>query len=305
MKITSAFIGFRADSKLRERRCGDGSSPRFHFLSVKTGDKLSPPLILNPSCIGLGSKQLFFSTACALILSVLTGCSKHNAPAAPTKSSPKPVELEQAPPPPGINVFNSYDAHNHFDKATAWAVMNDSQSGYRGQAEWFVPTGSGQLNLVDLALRGQGAINVTVTEDKNGLPGKPVESFLNIPGSHFDKAGHCSLISVAHPVLNAGVKYWLCAEPAGSGSGCSWAYNNQNLAQGFAYERGPGSGHFSEAALATALSASVLFRSADIPVCGFWRLSSRQFPNGNTGLEAEARPAVPVNPQTGMSALRQ
>jgi hypothetical protein len=36
-------------------------------------------------------------------------------------------------------------------------------------------------------------------------------------------------------------------------------------------------------------------RGADIPVCGFWRLSSRQF--RNTGLES------PVNPQAGKPAL--
>ena len=46
------------------------------------------------------------------------------------------------------------------------------------------------------------------------------------------------------------------------------------------------------------------YRSAGFRACGFWRLSSRQFPHGNTGLEAEARPAIPVNPQTGMSALQ-
>jgi type I restriction enzyme R subunit/putative DNA methylase len=38
---------------------------------------------------------------------------------------------------------------------------------------------------------------------------------------------------------------------------------------------------------------------APIPACGFWRLSSRQFHRGNTGLES------PVNPQTRMSALRR
>jgi len=43
--------------------------------------------------------------------------------------------------------------------------------------------------------------------------------------------------------------------------------------------------------------------SADFPACGFWRLSSRQFQNGNTELEAERRPAGPVNPQTRMTAL--
>ena len=39
-------------------------------------------------------------------------------------------------------------------------------------------------------------------------------------------------------------------------------------------------------------------RSAGFPACGFWRLSSRQFPHGNTGLES------PVNPPTGRSALQ-
>ena len=48
------------------------------------------------------------------------------------------------------------------------------------------------------------------------------------------------------------------------------------------------------------LKSEIQFRrrgSAGFPACGFWRLSSRRFPNGNTGLES------PVNPQTGMSAL--
>ena len=46
-------------------------------------------------------------------------------------------------------------------------------------------------------------------------------------------------------------------------------------------------------------------RSADFPVCGFWRMrgrrsaSSRQFPDRNTGLES------PVNPQVGKPALRE
>src|ERR1035437_4502282 len=143
----------------------------------------------------------------------LAGCSKHKESAPPSESKPKPTVKEQKPPPPpGVNVFNSFDSHNKFDKSVSWAVMNDSQAGYRGQAEWFVPTGSGPLNIVDLAMMGKGSINVTVAEDKNGLPGKPLESFLNIPSSHFGQAGHLVLVSETHPVLNAGVKYWLCVE---------------------------------------------------------------------------------------------
>jgi hypothetical protein len=122
--------------------------------------------------------------------------------------------------------------------------MNDSLAGYRGQAEWFVPTGAGGLNVVDLAMMGKGSINVTVAEDKNGLPGKPLESFLNVPSSHFGKGGHLVLVSEVHPVLNAAAKYWLCVEPADSDTGCSWCYNNQNLAKGFALEHGQGSWSF-------------------------------------------------------------
>jgi hypothetical protein len=153
-----------------------------------------------------------------------------------------PTRKEQSAP--GVNVFTSFDAHNGFDQSVAWAVMNGSQDGYRGQAEWFVPTGSGPLNVVDLAMMGKGSINVTVTEDKSGLPGKPLETFLNIPSSRFGNAGHLVLVSEAHPVLNAGAKYWLCVEPADSDTGCSWCYNNQNPAKGFAFERGPGGWSF-------------------------------------------------------------
>ena len=175
----------------------------------------------------------------------LTGCTKQKEPAPPSESKPKPaVKKQKPPPPPGVNVFNSFDAQNKFDKSVAWAVMNTSQSGYRGQAEWFVPSDSGPLNFVDLAMRGKGSINVTVAEDKNGLPGKPLESFLKVPSSDFDRGGHLVLVSETHPALTAGNKYWLCVEPADGNTGCSWYYNDQNLANGFALERAQGSWSF-------------------------------------------------------------
>jgi DNA-directed RNA polymerase subunit RPC12/RpoP len=147
-----------------------------------------------------------------------------------------------SPPPPGVNVFNSFDHANQFDNSVGWGV--DSQAGYRGQAEWFVPSGSGSLNVIDLAMMGKGSINVTVSEDKNGLPGNSLESFLNIPSSHFSESGHLVLASKVHPTLSAGTKYWLCVEPADSDTWCSWSYNNQNLANGFAFERAQASWSF-------------------------------------------------------------
>jgi len=52
------------------------------------------------------------------------------------------------------------------------------------------------------------------------------------------------LESETHPVLTAGTKYWLCAEPADTDTGCSWCYNNQNLAKGFALDRAKGGWSF-------------------------------------------------------------
>ncbi len=173
----------------------------------------------------------------------LTGCSKHKE-LTPPADSKTPVKEQKPPPPPGVDVFNSFDKRNKFDKAVAWAVMSDGQAGYRGQAEWFVPTDSGPLNVVDLAMMGKGSINVTVAEDKNGLPGKSLESFLKISSSDFGKGGHLVLVSETHPVLTAGTKYWLCVEPADSDTTCSWCYNNQNLAKGFALKHGQGSWSF-------------------------------------------------------------
>jgi len=177
----------------------------------------------------------------AVIILAITGCSKK----AEALVEAKPPVTEQKPEPPrGVNVFNSFDAHNKFDKAVAWGVMNDGQAEYRGQAEWFEPAGSGGLNVVDLAMAGKGSLNITVAEDHNGQPGNPLERFLNVPSSQIGKSRHLVLVSETHPALKAGTKYWLCAEPADASTSCSWYYNNQNLAQGFAMERGPGAWSF-------------------------------------------------------------
>jgi hypothetical protein len=185
-------------------------------------------------------------TALALAITFITvSCSKQSEPKTnPPKpeSEPKAVTGESKPP-PGIDVYSSFDADNNYDKKTAWVVMN-GQSGYRGQAEWFVPDVSGPLNFVELAMRGTGSVNITVAEDKNGVPGNPIESFLNIASSRFGRDGILVLISSNHPVVSAGTKYWLCAEPSDIGTGCSWGYNNQNFSRGFAFEREQGNWSF-------------------------------------------------------------
>lgn len=207
------------------------------------------------------------STLVIVTMLTLTGCSKHKEPSESSESKPKPAVTEQKPPPPpGVNVFNSFDAHNKFDKKAAWAVMNDSQAGYRGQAEWFIPTGSGQLNIVDLAMMGKGTINVTVAEDKNGLPGNPLESFLNVPSSNFGKGGHLVLVSETHPALNAGIKYWLCVEPASSDTVVPGVTTIKIWRKDLPWSADREAGHFFKAALATGPSVSTLSREKKFPL---------------------------------------
>jgi hypothetical protein len=174
-------------------------------------------------------RNLGITTLAVAALLAVTGCSKHDTSAETA-----------AQPPPGVTVFTSFDAQNACDRKTSWAVMNGGQGGYRGQAEWFVPTASGPLNTVDLPLTGRGSVNITLAEDTNGVPGKPVESFPDILNSQFGRDGHLVLESAAHPPLTAGTKYWLCVEPADSDTGCAWSYNNLNMARGFALDRAPG-----------------------------------------------------------------
>jgi len=190
--------------------------------------------------MNLSKYSLPLASLAAVSLLVFAGCSKHQAPPETKSKPPEPPQ----PTPPGQVVFNSFDSRNHADKSTAWAVMNVGPDGYRGQAEWFTVATGGTFSGVDLALTGKGSVNVTIAEDQSGLPGKTLESFAHLPGSRGNRVGHLILVSETQPVLKAGTKYWLCAEPADDHTDCSWRYNSLNLAHGFAYERSPGSWSF-------------------------------------------------------------
>jgi len=143
-----------------------------------------------------------------------------------------------------VLAFNSFGAGKTYDSSVSWMVgvyLYKGQSEYRGQAEWFIPKTSGRLNTIEIAIRANNSsdwLNVSVSEDDNGLPGKALESFQGIAGKKSNpRSATLILKSTAHPALQAGKKYWLCAEPGNDTSTWSWAYNNQYLANGSAYER--------------------------------------------------------------------
>jgi hypothetical protein len=159
------------------------------------------------------------------------------------------IELPQLASESGRNapaettVFNSFGPGDTCDLAVGWAVKGEA-GGYRGQAEWFVPTTSGTLSSIAVAInpfRGSGHSHYSVARDNHGIPGTVLERFAETPnfGELNPAFTPLTLKSVQHPPLLRGVKYWLCAEPADRTTSNVWQYNNQDLASGFAFERSP------------------------------------------------------------------
>jgi hypothetical protein len=60
-----------------------------------------------------------------------------------------------------------------------------------------------------------------------------LESFTSV----LNATGLLTMNSTAKPLLQAGTKYWICDEPTAGNSYNAWYYNNQEQANGFAFER--------------------------------------------------------------------
>src|SRR5438034_716396 len=80
-----------------------------------------------------------------------------------------------------IVAFDSFGPGNTYTTTVAWGVTGAATpGGYRGQAEWFVPTVSGTLSSIDLAVfrqSGSGRLNYFIAEDNgSGSPGTSLEN---------------------------------------------------------------------------------------------------------------------------------
>jgi RNA polymerase sigma factor (sigma-70 family) len=101
---------------------------------------------------------------------------------------------------------------------------------YSARAEWFVPSASGALSTLEIAVqRTQPAgINILVAQDTEGRVGKVLERFDNVlppmkpAGGKAGQGATLILTSKARPHLGAGSKYWLCIEPAEPGTYVDW-----------------------------------------------------------------------------------
>lgn len=183
-------------------------------------------------------------------------------------------------PPPPTTVFNSFGAGNTYNSSTAWGITGANISnGYRGQAEFFVPSISGSLAIVQLEtfqLGGSNLGNFTIAQDNgSGLPGTVLESWSNTANVN----GVLTLDGDLSALLQAGQTYWLTDEPANANSHNAWFQNNQNIPPG-AFENSPGgwnslgnvesAGVFSVSVIASVPEPS----SVGIFVLGFFCLGS-------------------------------
>jgi hypothetical protein len=120
-------------------------------------------------------------------------------------------------------VFSSFGPSNSF-----------SSYGYDvGCADWFVPTVSGTLSSIEIAVepdypRGidptdaamepiAGALELFLAKDESGFPGPILEQFSLAAEAASSPPRALPLVfnSVAQPKLEAGVKYWLGARSSG------------------------------------------------------------------------------------------
>ena len=135
-----------------------------------------------------------------------------------------------------VVVFSTFGPAKTFLGGSGWGV------GLNAHAEFFIPTNSGRLSAIEMALepnyvrkgreKNAADAEVFVAPDQNGFPGTPLEEFSIVADSPKSPAPTNALryVSVARPLLEAGKKYWLGARCTGGGSWV-WRFNDQNFTQ--------------------------------------------------------------------------
>jgi hypothetical protein len=139
----------------------------------------------------------------------------------------------ETPPVEAAVAFDSFGPGHAF--GTNFLGVGDLAHG-----DWFVPARSGPLSALELAIESSpqepGSAEVFLARDSQGFPGATMESYVVAPRGSGPASNSVPavIVSVAQPVLESGVKYWLCVR----GGGWVWHFNNQDLAQKAARETG-------------------------------------------------------------------
>lgn len=138
----------------------------------------------------------------------------------------------ETPPASGAIAYDSFGPA-HTCRKNSWRV------GGQAHADWFVPSRSGRLSIIELAIeppaQKPGNATVLLASDQKGFPGATIERFVVRPQmvSTATNTAPVVLNSVSQPELKAGRKYWLSVRGRGA---WNWHYNNQNIVQNAARE---------------------------------------------------------------------
>ncbi len=145
-----------------------------------------------------------------------------------------------------VYVYNSFGPGNTYVTYADWGVFGaSSPGGFVGHAESFVPSVSGNLETLQVAVGqlsgGTGLVNFSVAADSGGTPGATLESFMNVLAPPSSSSSFLvTMNSITQPLLQAGSTYWLCAEPAEATTAIGWFVNNQGYANEYSQESPPG-----------------------------------------------------------------
>jgi hypothetical protein len=151
----------------------------------------------------------------------------------------KPSQL-----PATIVMYSSFGPTNSFDP-NCWSA------GANAHADWFVPSVSGTLSVIEIAVepsyvrkgmeKTAGDLDLFLAQDESGFPGAVLERFSLAAGAPNSPPPSLPLVfkSVAQPKLQAGVKYWLGAKSSGPGE-WTWHFGDRKLVQKAAREKEQG-----------------------------------------------------------------
>jgi RNA polymerase sigma factor (sigma-70 family) len=131
-------------------------------------------------------------------------------------------------------------------RTSAWVLRgasarpeNGMPAEYSGHGQLLTIYNPGNLLSIEAPVQSvNGRLNLSLTKDNNGRPGKVLETFPGVLAPRIGTTNYLRLQSVSQPGLVAG-KYWLCLEPSDPDTMALWFYSTDVPPKNYAWEKSP------------------------------------------------------------------
>jgi hypothetical protein len=130
-------------------------------------------------------------------------------------------------------IFNNFGPGDTYNIGFGYTIAGSTviPPGFvQGDGFAITPAATFELDQIRLAaghITGPNQINVTLRADAGGLPGAVLESFSFTNLGAFGNANPPLVAnSVLHPILQAGTRYWLIADPGNAATWDVWNFNS-------------------------------------------------------------------------------